>query len=76
MINQLRKISIIHAIRCYKTTNFAEATISFHYLRDLTNEILENNVLDDEKVLSLMNLSPKVTETEISECLVNNKNSL
>lgn len=69
-----RKASVIHAIKCYKTTDFNIAVQSFETLVEFKNRI---QTAEDEKVLIHLNeeldtwagQNPIATEREINELM-------
>ncbi len=65
MINQLRKISLIHAIKCSKITDMEIAIESFSKLEDLKNKINSEQEVSEE-VAKWMNEAPNVNEQDIN----------
>jgi len=77
-ISILRKISLIHAVKCNKTTSTATAIGSFNTLIDL-KVLIENSQSNDlevlnEKVIEWQNQKPEVSNYEISSLLSYKRN--
>lgn len=77
-ISIFRRISLIHAVKCNKTTSMTTAIESFNELSDLKG-LIENSQTDDlknvnERIAEWQNQNPVVTDYDLDYLLNSKRN--